>query len=297
LIEEEKEESLMSVARLTLPVAVVYLVTAIAAQFWSGFSLKVQAETSTASGGGCTDSFLNHLAGNQLRIVDLSHVINGNTPDFFGDKDIYHYEHKTLSRSDGYATGAFETPEHYGTHVDAPIHFTKGTATVDQIPAAHLVLPAVVIDVHQQAEKNPDFELTPSIIQDWEKQHGKIPSGAAVLLMTGWPKYWESEKQYRNVDAQNRMHFPGYSEEAAKFLIEDRNSNCLGTDTLSIDAGQSQTFPVHKITSGHQVYTIENLNNLDKLPTKGILLFCGPLAIEGGSGCPARTLAIVDRKD
>jgi kynurenine formamidase len=258
---------------------------------------KAQADPGVAPRAGATDKVLDCLASNRLNVIDLTHVINAKTPDFFGDKDVYRFSHTTSVRKDGYSTGAFQTPEHFGTHIDAPVHFVQGAPTVDGIPATRLVLPAVVIDVRKQVEKNPDFLLTFPMVQEWENQHGNIPSNAAVLLLSGWAQYWDSEKQYRNPDAKQQMHFPGYSPEAAKYLIEERNAVALGIDTLSIDPGQSQTYPVHKIAGRHNVFLIENLNNLDKLPNRGILLFCGPLALEGGSGCPARVLAIVDRPE
>jgi len=258
---------------------------------------EAKSETEVASATGETAQIIDHLKMDQLNIVDLSHVMNSKTPDFFGDKDVYHFSHTTSARDDGYSTGSFQTPEHFGTHVDAPIHFVKGALPVDQIPAKRLVLPAVVIDLRADADKNSDCELTVPIIQKWESQHGKIPSRVAVLLLTGWSQHWDSEKEYRNPDSTQQMHFPGYSADAAKYLIEERNAVAIGIDTLSIDPGDSKTFPVHKIAGDHNVYIIENLNNLDHLPARGVLLFCGPLALEGGSGCPARVLAVVDRRD
>lgn len=238
---------------------------------------------------------LDRLSKDKISVVDLSYVLNSKTPDFFGDHDIYHFDHKTLVKDDGYSTGTFQTPEHFGTHVDAPVHFAKGAQTVDQISINKLVIPAVVIDMRKQVESNPDCLLTEAMIQDWEKEHGRIPPNSAVLLLTGWSKNWDSEQQYRNPDSNKQMHFPSYSGEAVKFLIEQRKINAIGVDTLSIDPGVSTTYPVHKFTAQNNVYGMENLNNLDQLPAKGILLVCGPLAVEGGTGCPARIVAIIDR--
>ena len=240
------------------------------------------------------DKLLDHLAVNQLHVVDLSHVLNAKTPDFFGDKDIYHFNHETIVKPDGYSTGTFQSPEHFGSHVDAPVHFAKGAAPIDKIPAKRLILPAVVIDIRKQVEKNPDFELTVPVIQQWEKQNGKIPPNAAVLLLTGWSQRWDSESQYRNPDSSGQKHFPSFGAESVKFLVEQRKATAIGIDTLSIDPGDSKTYPVHKYVGSHDVYGMENLNNLNLLPARGILLFCGVPALEGGTGCFARILALVD---
>jgi kynurenine formamidase len=248
-----------------------------------------------ASAAGTVGKLLDHLAVDQLKVIDLSHVINSKTPDFFGDKDIYQFHHATKVEENGYSTGTFQTPEHFGTHVDAPVHFVKGAAPIDKIPAEHLILPAVVIDVRKQVEDNPDFVLTVPVIQEWEKQNKKIPSNAAVLLLTDWSQRWDSAKQYRNTDSSEQMHFPGYSAEGAKFLIEERKATAIGIDTLSIDPGDSKTYPVHKIAGSHDVYIMENLNNLNQLPPRGILLFCGCPALQDGTGCPSRIIALIDQ--
>ena len=75
--------------------------------------------------------------------------------------------------------------------------------------------------------------------------HGDIPAGAVVLARTGWSQRWTSRAQYRNEDKRGVMHFPGFSEDAAKFLVEGRAAMALGIDTLSVDAGSSKTLAVH----------------------------------------------------
>jgi len=228
-----------------------------------------------------------------LHVVDLTHVINTNTPTWEGDQGEYRYEKLTSIAKDGYFSGAFRIPEHFGTHIDAPAHFIEGGPTIEKLSPEHLILPAVVIDVRKEVAENPDYELSVEKITDWERR-GKITPGCAVLLLTGWGKRYNDVDSYRNPDNRKHMHFPGYSAEAAKYLVQERGVAGLGIDTLSIDPGQSETFPVHKEALGHDLFLIENLTNLDLLPSRGILLFCGALPIQGGSGCPARVLAIVD---
>jgi kynurenine formamidase len=228
-----------------------------------------------------------------LHVIDLTHTISTKTPSWEGDTGEYRYEKLTSVGKDGYFTGAFRIPEHFGTHMDAPAHFAEGETTIDKLPPEKLILPAVVIDVRKEVADNPDYELTPQKIDDWEDR-GRITPGCAVLLLTGWGKRFSDANAYRNPDATKRMHFPGFSSAAAKYLIEERRVAALGIDTLSIDPGRSEAFPVHKLALGHDLYLIENLKNLELLPPRGILLFCGPLPIQGGSGSPARVLAIVE---
>jgi kynurenine formamidase len=182
--------------------------------------------------------------------------------------------------------------EHYGTHLDAPAHFPPGKLTVDQIPVKQLFGPAVVIDVRGEGEKDEDYLLPAAGVKDWEKRHGKIPDGAIVLLRTGWAARWPDVKRYRNQDAAGTMHFPGFSAEAAKVLIERKVSG-LGCDTLSIDYGASRDFAVHHLALGARLYHLENLADLSELPETGAFLIVAPIKLEGGSGGPVRVFALL----
>ena len=106
---------------------------------------------------------------------------------------------------------------------------------------------------------------------------------------------WPDQARYRNMDAAGVMHFPGYSVEAAKLLIE-RGAVGLGIDTLSIDYGASKNFEVHRVDLPAGLYNLENLANLDQLPEAGAFLIAAPIRLEGGSGGPVRVFAILPAK-
>ena len=228
-----------------------------------------------------------------LHVIDLTQPISSRTPTYEGKTNEYSYQKLSTVQKDGYFTGAFHIPEHFGTHMDAPVHFFEGSTTIDKLAPEKLILPAVVIDVRDEATRNPDYELTMDKIDEFESR-GRITPGCAVLLRTGWDKRYADADKYRNPDDSKQMHFPGFSSAAAKYLVEDRRVAALGIDTLSVDPGKSEVFPVHKLVLSHDLFLLENLCNLDLLPSRGILLFCGALPIEGGSGSPARVLAIVE---
>src|SRR5207245_2728267 len=99
-----------------------------------------------------------------------------------------------------YASNTFSTPEHGGTHMDAPIHFAEGKETVDQVPVRELVAPAFVIDVSAKAAQDPDYRLTAEDLNAWESAHGMLAKGAIVLLRTGWGKRWPDKKSYLGDD-------------------------------------------------------------------------------------------------
>jgi kynurenine formamidase len=225
-------------------------------------------------------------------VVDLSYAISDKLVPWPGDEKWFEAKTNATVDKDGYFTRSFWMLEHYGTHLDAPVHFPPGKMTVDQIPAKKLFGPAVVLDVRTEAEKNPDYQLTTAKIEEWEKKNGRIPEGAIVLLRTGWPARWPDVQKYRNTDAQGKMHFPGYSAEAAKILL-DRKISGLGCDTLSTDPGNSGDYPVHHSVLGAGVYQLENLADLSDLPETGAFLVIAPIKLEGGSGGPVRVFALL----
>ncbi len=227
-------------------------------------------------------------------VVDLTHSISEKDPTFeLSAKSPYQARTVSDLQKDGYFAREISLPEHFATHVDAPAHFARGAWTVDQIPAERLVRPLVVIDVRKQAQANPDYELSVDDLANWEKANGQIPPGAVVMLHSGWDSRWYSPNSYRNTDAKGTLHFPGYSLEAAKFLVDARQVVGLGIDTLSVDPGVATNFPVHHFTAAHQVYHIENVANLEKVPDSGCLVVIAPAKLEGGSGGPVRVLALV----
>ncbi|MEW5675354.1 cyclase family protein [Flavobacterium enshiense] len=215
----------------------------------------------------------------------LDTVYNGNTP-----KGYY------------YSANNFSAAEHGGTHVDAPIHFSKTGQTVDEIPLDKLIGQAIKIDVSSKALTNPDYLVSVNDFLDWEKKEkNNIPDGSIVLLETGYSKYYPNKIKYlgtsgRGDKAVKELHFPGLSPEAAKWLVEHRTIKAIGIDTPSIDYGQSTYFESHVTLLSKNIPVFENLANLDKLPIQGFEIIALPMKIKGGSGAPLRIVAVVDNQ-
>ena len=197
-----------------------------------------------------------------------------------------------------YSAYTFCTPEHGGTHLDAPVHFAQGAVPVDQVPLDRLMARAVVIEVRDSSNANPDYRLTVADLEAFERTHGRIAPGTIVLLRTGWSTRWGDRKAYFGDDTPGdatRLHFPGYGEEAARLLVEERQVAALGIDSPSVDYGPSQDFVVHRIGAPRGVPNFENLTNLDRLPATGAIVVALPMKIAGGSGGPLRAIGLVER--
>ena len=181
------------------------------------------------------------------------------------------------------------------TRIDAPAHVQTGMWTVDRIPPERLIAPLCVIDVTEQVRRNPDYEVSVEDIAQWEQIHGEIPPGAVVLARTGWGDRWNSPQAYRNSDKNGVMHYPGYSQEAARFLVEGRIALALGIDTLSVDPGAARVSTVHQYTLAHSVYHLENVANLERVPDAGAVVVVAPMKLEGEVDGPVRILALTRR--
>lgn len=195
-----------------------------------------------------------------------------------------------------YASASYAASEHGGTHLDSPVHFAEGRDTSDRIPLARLIGPAAVLDISAACARNPDYLLTVADIRSWERRHGRLPDGAILLVRTGWGRFWPDRKKYLGSDAPGdtaNLHFPGISREAAEFLVKERRLDGVGIDTASLDYGQSKDFIAHRVLNGANVYGLENLASLERLPARGATLIALPMKIKGGTGGPARVIAVL----
>lgn len=245
------------------------------------------------------------LAGGAIRVVDLTHTLD---PDFpvivlppeFGQcarfrmEEISAYDH----RGPAWRWNNFTCGEHTGTHFDAPSHWITGRdlpkGSVDSIDVDRFVGPVCVIDCSQGASANEDYELTPEVIADWERAHGRIPADSWVLMRTDWSK--RRGAAYLNM-REDGAHSPGPTPEAIRFLVDERDIRGFGTETVGTDAGQGFHYtppnPAHYYLHGAGRYGLQCLNNLDLLPATGAVLLAAPLKIKNGSGSPLRVLALV----
>lgn len=233
----------------------------------------------------------NGFAEEPRRVIDLSHELSEEIPTFPGGIPLRVDPVATFEQA-GYFANALSLGEHTGTHVDAPIHFHQDRLSVDELLPDQLIGPGIVIAIEPNTSANPDAMLDLEDLARWEQAYGRIPAGGLVLIHTGWGTRWPDEAAYRNADDQGLMHFPGLSPGAARLLI-DRRIKAVGIDTLSIDRGTSARFDAHKILAEANVIVMENLTNLDELPVSGFTVVVAPLKIRGGSGSPARVLAIL----
>ena len=250
--------------------------------------------------------FASALASGSIRVVDLTQTLKPSTPVIglpppiapsnpFTIEQISRYDDK----GPAWYWNNISMGEHTGTHFDAPAHWVTGKdypdGFTDTIHVQRLVAPAVVIDCSKEAAADERFTLKPDHLLAWEEQHGRIPDGAWVLMRTDWSKRTDADA-FINMQ-QDGPHSPGPAPETMRFLVEQRNVNGWGVESVGTDHGQAfmfePPFPAHNMMHGANKLGLASLVNLDQLPPTGAILITPPLKIEKGSGSPLRVLALV----
>jgi kynurenine formamidase len=253
------------------------------------------------------DDLIEAMRSSLVDVVDLTAPLTATTPvlqlpEPFANTIPFQLEE--ISRYDDrgpyWYWNDIHTGEHTGTHLDAPVHWASGKDLTDvsQVPTTSLIGPAVVLDVSDRVAENPDFLLQQEDVEAWQAEHGPLPEGGWLLYRTGWDERSADAERFLNTDASG-SHTPGISVACAQWLAEETTIAGLGVETVGTDAGQAATmdppFPCHRFLLGSGKLGLTQLQNLARLPITGTVLVVSPLPIVGGSGSPARVLALVEK--
>lgn len=238
-------------------------------------------------------------------LVDLTHDMSASSITWPSNQPfVVTQEFRGLVEAGYWYEGrSFAQAEHSGTHLDAPAHFHQGSWRVSEIPITRLVGPGVLVDITKKVEESGlDSELTVNDLTTWEEEHGAIPRDSVVIVHTGHGRLYGNRTAYLGYppgiqvtdDDTENLHFPGVGEKAARWLVEERAIVGLGIDTPSTDRGQSREFLTHRVLGAANVWGVENLARTASLPPRGFQVFAMVHRLQGGSGGPARVLAVVE---
>lgn len=250
--------------------------------------------------------FADQLRSGGIRVVDLTAPLVNSTPILklpppyentinFQLEKISEYD----DRGPAWYWNNIHTGEHVGTHLDAPIHWITGKdgRSVADIPPVELIASAVVLDFADRAAEDPDFLLGIDDVKAWEDSHGQVPAGAWFLFRTGWDARGNSQDEFLNAD-ETGPHTPGIAAKCVSWLLAERAITGIGVETVGTDAGAAHSFdppfPCHAALAGAGRYGLTQLRNVAELPPTGAVVIASGLPIVGGSGSPARVLALVE---
>jgi kynurenine formamidase len=222
---------------------------------------------------------------------DLTHVASPSFPMFPGAAQMQ-IDLLVTIEDDGFYKNTLTLDEHTGTHMDAPAHFIPDGTTADLLPIENFFAPLCVVDISARATDDPDATVTVDDLAEWEAANGPIPDGAFLAMNSGWADRVNDAESFINLDADGVQHYPGFSGEAAAFLVDERVVVGIGSDTLSLDPGNSTDFIAHVTALGAGLYGIEGLANLSSPPAAGAMVIIGGPKHENASGGPSRVYAV-----
>lgn len=224
-------------------------------------------------------------------VVDLTHSLGPNTPVWPGNPQFAMIPVAWHALS-GFDQNSITLWEHTGTHLDAPLHRTPGGASVDQLSMTDLVAPLVVLDISAKAAFDVDATVTVDDVDAFERIYGRIPQRAFVAMYSGWERRLIDPAAFVNLDHQGTPHAPGFSAEAAEYLVTQRDIVGVGVDTLSLDGAAGHDFGAHTAVLGAGRYGVEMVANLHAVPPTGATVVVGGTRPIGGTGGPCRVLAL-----
>lgn len=214
-----------------------------------------------------------------MRIIDLSILWGSDITPVPGLPAIQMSPLHTHERDQRSNTLA-EFSIHTGTHVDSPYHFVPDGATIDELPLERFYGLATKIDLREIV--HPGVAISREALHGTGLKPAGAMGGRLLVLQTGWAaEHWNGDDFY----TKN----PYLSEDAAH-LIVDSAPLAVAVD-FGVDKGVP--YPVHRILLGAGIPLIENLVNLDQLPST-FLLCAAPVKVERGDGGPARVFAVVE---
>lgn len=207
------------------------------------------------------------------RIVDLTHTLTPGKEQYMLDIA----RRNEREGGEGDIMSSVYMWSHVGTHVEAPLHYLASGSDTAGLAIEPLFGPAIVLDFR---EKQVNEEISLKDV----KEAGDIQKGDRVMTMTG------RHTQYRTPQSHDR---PYLSEEAVRWLVEDREIACLGTDSSGYEVRFTEGHPDHLLITGAGIPVLECLTNLVELGSERFFLIALPIPVVGLDACPVRAIGIV----
>jgi len=208
-----------------------------------------------------------------MKIIDLSHTLHENMTVYPGSEKPVLQKVATI-KEDGHNEHCLTYYSHTGTHIDAPAHLLARGKSLDSYDINTFLGRALVIN------------CTGCITIERETIENSLSNNSIpqfLLFFTGWDHHWHNKKYFRG--------YPILSPEAA-ILLSQLSLNGVGVDAASFDEPDSKDLINHHILLERELILVENLCNLDLIPSGEVLFSCFPLKINKADGSPVRAVAI-----
>jgi len=234
-----------------------------------------------------------------MRILDLSMTVDECDSAPFA-KDEYYFKLKPIVKWEekGFVSNMVEMTVHAGTHIDSPHHFVRERPGIEALPLDAMIGEAIVLDLTFKGK--PNERITPEDLERAERalnaQGIAITPGATLFLRTDWPK------GHVTTDPRWWDESPCLTKAAAEWLVA-RQPRVLGYDFAQEEKSPGlgyekaeqileSAMPVHRTILPKVVFQIENLTNLDQIPSR-VKVIALPAKWKTESA-PARVVALLD---
>ena len=169
----------------------------------------------------------------------------------------------------------------------------------DEIPVERLIGPSVVIDVEDKAKINLNYTVSVEDLLTYDETYGRIPPNAVVMMNAGWGLKYPNPKEVFGTDQPENVstfNFPGFHENACRFLLDQRQVGSVGVDTPSTEPGSLNGYPCHRYLLPNQIPLLEYVAHLDTIPCNETTIILGAIKHRGGTGGPTRVLALLQEE-
>jgi kynurenine formamidase len=195
--------------------------------------------------------------------------------------DIPPFEQRRWATIDerGWEADAFSMPTLAGTYLETSKHHFADGPGIDEIPPERLFVDAAIVQIPKGAREH----IT---VADLEDAHPTIRPGDALLIATGWDRYWWDDGTTFVLES------PHFDLPAMEWIVA-RGVSILGGDMPCFDdpqpgGGQGVNLPLLK--SGALILApLVGLREIARARAKLVVL---PIKLRGACGAPCRAIVI-----
>jgi arylformamidase len=189
------------------------------------------------------------------------------TPVYEGNAPLRFEFVMDMRKGDALTLSAYSLGAHSGTHIDAPMHFLSGGASIDKLPLETMIGPARVVDIADNVQAIDAAELGR---HNWK-------GAARVLFRTRSSRRgWMSSPIFH--------HDFAYIAPDAAQLLADAGVQLVGIDYLSAEQFGAPAPRTHRILLGKGIPIVEAISAGD------YDLIVLPIKVAGHEGAPARAV-------
>ena len=231
----------------------------------------------STSRGGPADA----LGSRSRRLIELSHQIRHGMVTYPGlpGPELSDYLPREASPArygpgTEFHIGRISMVANTGTYLDSPFHRFAGATDVAGLALDRVAdLDGVLVRVGAGRRAIDRDALAPYEV-----------GGRAVLVHTGWDRYWASERYGTGS--------PFLTAAAAEWLVQQQAA-LVGIDSVNIDDTSSPARPVHTALLAAGIPIVEHLCGLAQLPPSGFRFHAAPPQVVGIGTFPVRAYAVV----